>query len=143
MKERRTGIGTGAGTGAGTGTGTGVETRRRTPDWNGDGNGDGIEDSSGDGNGDEDDGNGDEDRIMEGGREAKKRNKPQNSCRRQAGNGGDSGGKREKCTTERVGPAANSDNLESNNEAGGEAQSTQGSSKNCIRRERVCPLCRV
>ena len=40
------------------------------------------------------DGNGDEDRIGEGGREAKKRKKPQNSCRRQVGNGGDLGGKR-------------------------------------------------
>ena len=36
------------------------------------------EDSSEDGNGYDDDGN--EDRIGEGGREAKKRKKPQNSC---------------------------------------------------------------
>ena len=68
------------------GTGTGVETRRRTLDGNGDGNGDGSEDSNGDGNGDEDNGN--EDRIGEGGREVKKRKKPQNSCRRHVGNGG-------------------------------------------------------
>ena len=34
------------------------------------------------GNGDEHNGNGNEDRIGEGGREAKKRRKPQNSCRR-------------------------------------------------------------
>ena len=81
------GDGSGDGTGTGTGTGTGVETRRRTPDGNGDGNGDGNEDSSGDGNGDEDNGNGNEDMIGEGGREAKKRKKPQNSCRRHAGNG--------------------------------------------------------
>ena len=80
---------------AGMGTGTAMETRRRTPDGNGDGNGDGSEDSSGDGNGDEDSGN--EDRIGEGGREAKKRKKPQSSCRRHAGNGGDLGVKRKKC----------------------------------------------
>ena len=70
--------GDGSGDGVGTGTGTGVETRRRTPD----------------GNGDEDNGNGNEDRIGEGGREAKKRKKPQNSCRRHSGNGRDLGGKR-------------------------------------------------
>ena len=33
-------------------------------------------------------------RIGEGGIEAKKRKKPQNSCRRRAGNGGNTGGKR-------------------------------------------------
>ena len=83
--------GQGSGDGAGTGTGTGVETRRRTPDGNGDGNGngDGSEDCSGDGSGDEDNGNGNEDIIGEGGREAKKRKKPQNNCRRHVGNGGD------------------------------------------------------
>ena len=75
------GNGDGSGDGAGTGTGTGVETRRRTPD----------------GNGDEDNGNVNEDRIRKGGREAKKRKKPQNSCRRHVGNGGDLGGKRKKC----------------------------------------------
>ena len=91
------GNGDGSGDEAGTGTGTGVGTRRRTPDGNGDGNGDGSEDSSGDGNGDDDNGNGNENRIGEGGREAKKRKKPQNSCRRRAGNGGDTGGKRKKC----------------------------------------------
>ena len=41
--------------------------------------------------------------IGEGGREAKKRKKPQNSCRRRAGNGGDMGGKQKKCRNERVG----------------------------------------
>ena len=82
----------GSGNGAGTGTGTGVETRRRTPDENGNGSGDGSEDSSGDRNGDEDTGNGNEDRIGESGREAKKRKKPQNSCRRHVGNVGDLGG---------------------------------------------------
>ena len=93
-------------------------TRRRTPDGNGDGNGDGSENSSGDGNGDGDNGN--EGKIGEGGREAKKRKKPQNSCRRRAGNGGDTGEKRKKCRKERVGlVAANPDNLESNKEVGG------------------------
>ena len=67
-------------------------TCRRTPDGNGDG--DGSEDSSGDGNGDDDNGNGNEDRIREGGKEVKNRKKPQNSCRRRAGNGGHTGGKR-------------------------------------------------
>ena len=81
------GNGDGSGDGAGTWAGTGVGTRRRTPDGNGDGNGDGSEDCSGDGNGDDDNGN--ENRIGECGREAKKRKKPKNSCRRRAGNGGD------------------------------------------------------
>ena len=97
-----------------------METRRRTPDGNGDGNGDGSEDSSGDRNGDEDNGNGNEDGIGEGGSEAKKRKKPESSCRRHVGIGGDLGGKRKKCRKYRVGPvAANPDNLDSNNEAGG------------------------
>ena len=91
-KGAQDGNGDGSGDGAGTGTGTGVGTHRRTPDGNGDGNGDGSEDSSGDGNGDDDNGN--ENRIGEGGREAKKRKKPLNSCRRRAGSGGDTGGKR-------------------------------------------------
>ena len=137
-------MGTGTGAGAGAGTGTGVETRRRTPDGNGDGNGDGSEDSSGDGDRDEDNGNGNEDRIGEGGRETKKRKKPQNSCRRHVGNGGDLGGKRKKCRKERVSPVAvNPDNLESNKEAGEGAQGTQGSSKICTSRESVSPLSRL
>ena len=128
--------------GAGTGTGTGVGTRSRTPNGNGDGNGDGNEDCSGDGNGDGDNGN--EDRIGEGGRELKKRKKPQNSCRRRAGNGGDMGGKRKNCRKERVGSvAANPDNLGSNKEAGGGAQGAQGSSKICTSRESVSPLSRL
>ena len=86
----------GSGHGAGTGTGTGVGTRRRIPDGNGDENRDGSEDSSGDGNGDDDNGNGNENRIGEGGREAKKGKKPQNSCRRRAGNGRDTDGWKEK-----------------------------------------------
>ena len=56
--------------------------------------------------------------IGQVGREAKKRKKPKNSCRRHVGNGGDLGGKMKKCRKERVGPvAANPDNLESNKEA--------------------------
>ena len=107
-----------------------METRRQTPDGNGDGNGDESEDSSGDGNEDEDNGNGNEDRIGEGEREAQKRKNPQNGCRRHAGNGGDLGRKRKKSIKERVGSvAANPDNLESNKEAGGGAQGTQGSRK--------------
>ena len=43
---------------------------------------------------DEDNGNGNEDRIGKGGREAKKRKKPQNSCRHHVENGGDLSGKR-------------------------------------------------
>ena len=110
------GNGDGSGDGAEVGTGTGVGIRGRTPDGNGDGNGGGSEDFSGDGNGDDDNGN--ENRIGEGGTEAKKRKKPQNSCRRRAGNGGDLGGKRKKCRKERVGSiAANPYNLESNKEA--------------------------
>ena len=138
------GDGDGREDGAGTGTGTGVETRRRTPDGNGNGNGDGSEDSSGDGNEDEANGNGNEDRIGEGGREAKKCKKPQNSCRRHVRSGGDLGGERKKRRKERVGPvAANPDNLESNKEAGGGAQGTLGSSKNCTSRESVPPLSRL
>ena len=136
------GDGSGDGDGAGTGTGTGVETRRRTPDGNGDGNGDGSEDSSRGGNGDEDNGNGNEDRIGEGGREAKKRKKPQ-SCRRNAGNGGDLGGKRKTCGKERVGSvAANPDNLESNKEARGEHKALRAEVR-IVQVERVCPLYRV
>ena len=152
------GHGDGAGAGAGTrvevnegaqdgngdwigdGAGTGVGTRRRTPDGNGDGNG--GEDCSGDGNGDDD--NGIENRIGEGGREAKKRKKPQNSCRRRAGNGGDMCVKRKNCRKDRVGSvAANPDNLGSNKEAGGGAQGAQGSSKTCTSRESVPPLSRL
>ena len=135
--------GNGDGSGDGTGTGTGV-TRRRTPDVNRDIIGDESEDSNGDGNGDEDNGNGNEDRIGEGGREAKKRKKPQNSCRRQMGNGRNLGGKREKCKKQKVGPVpAKPDNLESNKEAEGGAQGTQNSSENCTIRKSVSPLSRL
>ena len=82
--------------------------------------------------------------IGEGGREAKKRKKPQNSCRRSAGNGGDTGGERKKNRKERVGSvAANPDNLESNKEAEGGTQGAQGSSENCTRGEIVSPLLRL
>ena len=99
-KGAQDGNGEGSGDGAGAGTGTGVGTRRRTPGGNGDGNGDRSEDCSGDGNGDDDNGN--ENRIGEGGREAKNRKKPQNSCRHRAGNEGNMGGKQKKCRKERV-----------------------------------------
>ena len=82
------------------GTGTGVKTYKRTPYGNG--NGDGSEDSSGDWNGDEDNGNRTEDRIGEGGREAKKRKKPQNSCRCHVGNEGDLGGRRKNVEKKRL-----------------------------------------
>ena len=54
----------------------------------------------------DEDENGNEDRIREGGGEAKKRKKPHKSCRRLVGNEGDLGGKRKKRTSrkERVGP---------------------------------------
>ena len=49
-----------------------------------------------------------------------------------------------KCRKERVGSVAtNPDNLESNKEAGGGAQGTQGSSKSCISKESVSPLSRL
>ena len=124
---------------------TEVGIRRRTPDRNGDGNGDGngdvSEDCSGDGNGNDDNGN--ENRIGEGGRGTKKRKKPQNSCRRRAGNGGDMGGKRKKCRKERVGSvAANSDNLGNTREQGGEHKVLRAQVR-FVQVERVCPLCRV
>ena len=128
--------GNGDGAGTGMGTETGVGTRSRTPDGNGDG--DGSEQCSGDGNGNGDNRN--ENKIGEGGSEAKKRKKPQNSCRRRAGNGGDMAGKRKKCSKERVGSvAANLDNLGSNKEAGGGAQGAQI----CTSKESVSPLSRL
>ena len=135
------GNGGGGGGGAGTGTGTGVRTRIRTQDGNGDGNGDRSEDCSGDGNGDDDNGN--ENRIGEGGREARKRKKPQNSCRRRGGNGGDMGGKRKKCRKERVGSvAANPDNLGITRKQGREHKVLRAQAR-FVQVERVCPLCRV
>ena len=132
MKECRTGTGTGAGMGMGRGRGRG---RGWKPvDENGwergreRGHGDGSEESSGNRSGDEDNGNGNgngnEDRIGQRGREAKKRIKPQSSCRRQVGNGGDLGGTTKKCRIKNFGPiAANPDNIESNKEGEGGAQS--------------------
>ena len=134
------GIGVGGGNGDGNGdvnghgdgdeagTGTGVEVSEGAQDRNGDGGGDEAETGTGtgvgtrrrtsDGNGDNDNGN--EGKIGEGGREPKKRKKPQNSCRRCAGNGRDTSGKRKKCRKESVGSvAANPDNLQSDKEAEG------------------------
>ena len=52
--------------------------------------------------------------------------------------------KRNKNRNERVGSvAATSDNLGSNNEAGGGAQGAHGSSKICTSRESVSPLSRL
>ena len=94
----------------GTGTGTGTEARTVAEMGTGTTNG-----------------NGNENRLGEGGSKAKKPKKPRNSCRRLAGNGGDTGGKRKTCRKERVGSvAANPDTLERNKEAGGGAQGTQG-----------------
>ena len=78
---------------------------------------DGNESNSGDGNGDEDGNgngnrNGNEDRIGEGGREAKKRKKAHQVCRRHVGNGGDLGRMSKTSRKERAGPvASNPDNL--------------------------------
>ena len=130
--------GNGDGSGDRAGMGTEVETHRRTPD----GNGDGPKVSSEDGNGDE--GNGNEGRVGDGEKEAKKRKKPLNSCRRQGGNGGDFGGTRKRCKKGSVGPvAANSNIVEINKEAGGGAQGTLSLSKNCKSRESVSPLSRL
>ena len=130
--------GNGDGSGDRAGMGTEVETHRRTPD----GNGDGPKVSSEDGNGDE--GNGNEGRVGDGEKEAKKRKKPLNSCRRQGGNGGDFSGTRKRCRKGSVGPvAANSNIVEINKEAGGGAQGTLSLSKNCTSRESVSPLSRL
>ena len=130
--------GNGDGSGDRAGMGTEVETHRRTLD----GNGDGPKVSSEDGNGDE--GNGNEGRVGDGEKEAKKRKKPLNSCRRQGRNGGDFGGTRKRCRKGSVGPvAANSNIVEVNKEAGGGAQGTLRLSKNCTSRESVSPLSRL
>ena len=70
---------------------THTHTHTHTHTYHGDESGGG----SGDGDGDEDKGSGNEDMIGEGGREAKKRKKSQNSCRRHVGNGGDLAGWKE------------------------------------------------
>ena len=83
-------------------------------------------------------------RVGDGEKEAKKRKKPLNSCRRQGGNGGDFGGTRKRCRKGSVGPvAANSNIVEINKEAGGGAQGTLSLSKNCTSRESVSPLSRL
>ena len=135
------GNGAGSGDGAGTGTGTGVGISRRTLDGNGDWNGDVSEDCSGDGNGDDDNGN--ENRIGEGGREAKKRKKPQNSCRRRAGNGGDMGGNQKKCRKERVGSELPTRiTWGATRKQGGEHKALRAQLR-FVQVERVCPLWRV
>ena len=93
---------------------------------------------------DDDNGNGNENRIGEGEREAKKRKKAQNSCRRRAGNGGDTGAKIKKCRKERVGSvAANPDNRESNKEAGWGGHKVLRAQVRVVQVERGCPLCRA
>ena len=88
--------------------------------------------------------NGNEGRVGDGEKEAKKRKKPLNSCRRQGGNGGDFGGTRKRCRKGSVGPvAANSNIVEINKEAGGGAEGTLSLSKNCTSRESVSPLSRL
>ena len=60
------------------------------------------------------------------------------------GNGGDLGGKKQKCRKERVGPVAvTPDNPENNKEAGRGAQGTQGLSEICTSRESVSLLSRL
>ena len=92
------GHGDGDGAGAGAGAGTRMEVNERAQDGNGDGSGDGAEMGTGtgtevrtvverDGNRDEDNGNRNDDSIGEGGKETKKRKKPQNSYRHHLGNG--------------------------------------------------------
>ena len=69
--------------------------------------------------------------------------RPQNSCRRRAGNGGDTWGKRKICRKERIGSvAANPDNLESSKEAGGEHKVLRAQIR-IVQVERMCPLCRA
>ena len=75
--------GNGGGSGYEAGTGTEVKARGRTQDGNRDGSGDREEISSVDGNGDKNEnGDGNEGRIGEGGREAKRYNKPPKSYKR-------------------------------------------------------------
>ena len=84
-------------------------------------------------------------RIGSGRAEKRRRSakKPQNSCKRHVGNGGDLGLKRKTCRKERVGlVAANTDNLESNKEVGGEDKVLRAQVR-IVQVERACPLCRV
>ena len=143
--QNKNGDGSGDGDGEEAGTGTGVETRRRTRDVNGDSSGDANESSSGDGNGDEDgNGHGKEDGIGEGGGKVKKRKRSHKGCRRDVGNGGDSGGKGKIRRQKRVGSvAADPANIEIIKEAKGEALGTQDLSKDRTIRESVSPLSRL
>ena len=114
------------------GTGTEVETLQRTPEGDGDWNGDGSEDSSGDGNGDEDNGNVTEDTGRAEERQSSARNrKIVVDAIWEAGETWVKRGKNVEIKGLVCPVAANPDNLESNKEAGGGAQDTQGSSKNC------------
>ena len=79
------------------------------------------------------------DRIGEGGREAKKRNKLQESCRRGVENGRDLGGRRKECRQENIGPV--DVNPEDQDNRKKEAQGAKGLSKNS--RESVFPLSRL
>ena len=82
--------------------------------------------------------------IGEGGGEGKKHKKPHNSCRRDVGNGGDSGVERKQRFQERVGSlAADLDNLENSKKIGRDAQGTQGLSEKCTSRDKVSPLSRL
>ena len=156
-RERANGVRGGIGLGVGNGDGNrggdvsvdgggdgarrraGVEANEGTKYGNGDGSKDGNESSSGDGNGDEDgNGNGNEDGIGEGGGEAGKRKKPHRVVDAMSETGETWVRKRKRRRQERFGSVpAHPDNLENSKEAGGEAQYTQGLSKNCTSRERM------
>ena len=133
----------GNGDGSGDGDGGG-DPCRRTPDGNGDENGDGSEDSSGDGNGDDDNGNENENRIGEGGREAKKRKKPQKAVDAVRETGNTRVEREKKYRRERVGSvAANPDNLErATRKQWGEHKILRAQVR-VAQVERVCPLCRA
>ena len=72
------------------------------------------------------------------------RKKTHKRCRRDVRKGGDLDGKRKKRRQEKVGSVGvDPDNLENSKKAGGEAQGTQGLSKNCTSRESVSPSSRL
>ena len=99
---------------------------------------------SGDGNGDEDE-NCNEDRIGEGGGQAKNRKKPHKTCRRHVVNVGDlMGGKRKKLRKERVGlVASNPNNVENRKEARRGEHKVPRAQVRIVEVEKVCSLCRV
>ena len=73
-----------------------------------------------------------------------KRKKPHSSSRRDVGNGGDLGVKREKRSQERVeSVAVDTDNVKNSKKAGRGAPGTQGLRKNCTSRESVSLLSRL